>query len=114
MRDALGEVAVIGERMMSPSTRNRGVADRVEVAANPARATGSDDGRPPLGIIAGADHPARFAHEEITWRGRGFGDPAAVDTDLVAERIGFGPEFGDHFAVDLDPMLANQLFGGPA
>ena len=92
MRHALGELAVVRE-----DDQALGVvvepADRIEVALDAGARQQIDHRRPALRVRPRADHAARLVNQQVPALGRL--EPAAVDLDLVAIRIGLGAELRD-------------------
>ena len=104
--EGVGEVAVVGHEEEAFA--------RVVEAANGKDALASfeevGDGGAVFGVAGGGDVALRFV-ENVVARTLGAMEELAVDANVVAGGVGFGAEFGDGLAVDLDAAAGDQLFG---
>ena len=70
-------------------------------------------GRAALGVLHGGDDAGRFVEHKGDELGVGE-DPAAVDTDLLGQRVHPDARFSDGDAVDADAAVGNELLAGAA
>jgi len=110
MRDAQGEVAVVGEDhqalgvVVQPTDREHLLADLV--------AEQVDDGPALLRVVGRRHHRLRLVEQQVALRLLRL-QPLAVDLDRVLRGVGRLAELGDA-AVDRDAAVADQLLRVPA
>ena len=98
VRQALGEVAVVGE-----DEQPGGVGVEPPDVEEPLGPVGDEvaQAATPLGVAHRGDHAARLVEHEVD-RGADRRQPLAVDADHGGARVDLGAEPGDDLAVDLD------------
>jgi len=110
VRQARRQVAVVGEEQQSLRLVVQ-AADRVDVFAD---ANEQVDHRPaPLRVGPGRHVAGRLVEQDVALALRR-AEAAAVHADVVGVPVGFGAHLEHRLAVDRDPALGDQPFGGAA